>query len=252
MVNIATYAEGPTEWYTIWQLRKRNILSAAELVGYDERGNISRWLVPRDKVRKKIGEAPEWDRILLVYDQERHASPSEVAKRIAGDAFEFESVRELANVFQGHLGDRQIVLHVATAQSPDGNRDFDGYAVRLLEQLGDQASQLWFESRIESRNGRKKYLLPDYLREERERRQIEYAKLHNLGMSEIPALMGENGLPILRSKGHLYAYITAIQANKSHVWFTEKLIKVAPSEILDQIFTSLIAAWNLLLEGDAR
>lgn len=64
--------------------------------------------------------------------------------------------------------------------------------------------------------------------------------------------MERNGFPWTHNKSWLYAYITAFQFRQSHVWFAEKVVEVAPQEALKRVFASLIAAWNLLLEGDAR
>jgi hypothetical protein len=65
-------------------------------------------------------------------------------------------------------------------------------------------------------------------------------------------MMKKKQWEILRSKGYIYSYVTALQINISHVIFTRKLVQYAPSEILEDVFAPLIAAWNLLAEETKR
>jgi len=242
MVRVALYTEGPTEWYVVYQLAKRGILSGATIEGFDDRNNIGRWLKSKNSLSNILSDEPEWERVLLLFDQESDPTPRETAKHIFET--ELNPVQDTDNVFAFAQNNQTFVLHVGTALSPDySHRDFDGYIVNILNQMKEEAARIWFESQA------REIRLPSYLREHRENNNIAYHLLHRIGSTGIPGLMRSNQWDILRSKGLLYSYITAIQVNKSHVWFAEKLVKSAPEDILRRTFSSLITAWDLLITG---
>lgn len=240
--RIAVYAEGPTEWYTVLQLCSRNILDQAEMIGKSDRNNIGKWLKSREQMRKLFVNQngfPPCDGILLVFDQENDSFPLDTAREIFGNAFSFSSVNAQESLYKGQLENgTQVALHVATSQSPDGNRDFDGYILHLLDRLKDDAVNIWIRE-----------IAHDYLRDQFKNNNLTAMQIHELGRKQIPELM--NGVPwnILRSKTLLYAYITALQADRSHVWFSEKIIEYSPPDIIREVFADLIAGWNLISGG---
>ncbi len=243
MVNrIAVYAEGPTEWYAVYQLCSRGILAQAEMIGKSDRNNIGPWLKNREQMRNLFANQisfPPCNGIFLVFDQEDDRFPLDTAKEIFGDAFSFSSSNAQESLYRGQLDNgTQVALHVATAPSPDGNRDFDGYILDLLDKLEDDAVNIWIRE-----------IAHDYLRAHFSNNNITNMQIHELGRKEIPGLMVSFQWNILRSKTLLYAYITALQADRSHVWFSEKIIEFAPPEVLRDVFVDLIAGWNLLAGG---
>lgn len=250
MVKVAVYCEGPLEWYVIYQLVRRNILENGEIEG--DRNDISRWIKRPENLRDvDLNNLPnEIGRILLVFDQEQRNSPDEVKSilenRFDGLYFDTDTINSYSNIFIGYYQDTHIALFVSNIDSPDGNKDFDGYIVQVIERLGSEATRLWFEdARVNNRDDDR---LPAYLRGLREQRNINYNIIHLLGLNDIPNIMNERQWDIQRSKTRLYAYITALQLNKSHVWFAEKLVKWAPENILREVFAPLIRAWEFLVE----
>ncbi len=243
---VAVYCEGPTEWYIIYQLVKRNILHG-NLIG--DRDNIRPWIVkPNDITKDLLDNLPnDLDRILLVFDQEQEDFPDDIRNKINCSGLNFNTIDEYPNVFIGFYRDKRVALFVANGTSPDGNKDFDGYIVQLVERLGTKTVKLWFE---DATNGRDDDRLPGYLRNLRSGNSTKYEIVHSLGFTDIPNTMKEKNWPIQRSKTQLYAYITALQLNKSSVWFSEKLVKWAPEEVLKTTFASLIKAWEFLVEGN--
>ena len=239
MVNrIAVYAEGPTEWYTVYQLRKRGILAQADMVGCGDRDQVGRWIINRRKLKNIFAnpKLPEYDGILFILDQEDNESPFKAARDIADGFFELSSLSGFDNIFTGQLSNRMnVAFHISSAPSPDGNRDFDGYLLKILDTCGDDAVNLWFEMEAH-----------DYLKRHFSDSEIHSNQIRALGREEIPDLMERSHWDILRNKTMLYAYITALQTDKSHVWFSEKVIKLAPPPILKDVFTNLIAAWYFL------
>jgi hypothetical protein len=243
MVNrIAVYAEGPTEWYAVYQLCSRNLMAHAEMIGKSDRNNIRNWLKSREEMRNLFVNQngfPPCDGILLVFDQENDGTPLDTAREIFGDAFSFSSANAQDSLYRGQLENgTQVALHVATAPSPDGNRDFDGYILNLLDRLRDEAVNIWIQE-----------IARDYLRNHFSTNNLTAMQIHELGRKEIPELM--DGVPwnILRSKTLLYAYITALQADRSHVWFSEKIIKFSQPDVIREVFADLIAGWNLIAGG---
>jgi hypothetical protein len=240
VVRVAAFVEGPTEWYVLDQLYKRNILNDGVLVGSDDRGNISNWIKQPSNLGGTFKNPPA-DHVLLLYDQEQSNSPDDVAKEIqnqiqqgTGIVPDFRQHNQFTNVFIGTLSSSvKVVLHVANAPGPNGNRDFDGYIVALVENLRAQAVRSWLSAEA-----------PAYLRQHRQQNNVSDEQIHDIGCTQIPDLMQGQNWPILRSKSLLYAYITALQAGKSHVWFAEKLVRDAPVETLQSIFVTLIAAWQ--------
>lgn len=239
---IAVYAEGPSEWYAIYQLHRRDILNSAQL--YGNRNNLSEWLKNNgSQAVQSIASLPKGiTGVLLLYDLESAPSPVDEAQRIFGDAAIIHQSSTYENVFWADVPGRRIVLHLSMEKGPTGNRDFDGYVVNLIHEIGYKAVQLWFE------NGE----LPRYLIDQRQESDTSFKDIHDLGTNQIPELMKDTGWSIAMSKGFLYSYITSLQLNKSHVWFTEKFLKYAPRENLESVFASLIEAWNLLTQGDSQ
>jgi hypothetical protein len=247
MVKVTVYCEGPTEWYVIYQLVRRGIV-VGEITDMDARDNIGRWIIKPDKITNKFLDGkPNFKRILFVFDQEDKVSPYDIKSTIESNCNSLcFTPSEYSNVFTGHYKDARVALFVSNASSPDGNKDFDGYIAQLIEKLGPEASKLWFEeARINNKNDDR---LPAYLRNLRTQKNLNYDVIHFLGLNDIPNIMNEKNWGIQRSKTRLYAYITALQLNKSHVWFTEKLVKWAPKSALQEIFAPLIKAWEFLVE----
>lgn len=244
---VAVFCEGPTEWYVIYQLNKRTILHGDSIEGGDTREDISHWLKrPEDITNDFLDELPDFRRMLFVFDQEHNNSPDDIMSQIVHQCpgLNIHTISEYSNVFIGLYQSRRVALFIANADSPDGNKDFDGYIVQLVERLGSDTVKLWFEDARNSHDDR----LPGYLRNLRTINSVEYEVIHSLGSADIPNIMEQRNWPIQRSKTKLYAYITALQLNKSHVWFSEKLVKWAPDQVLQEIFAPLIKAWKWLVE----
>lgn len=242
MVKVVLYCEGPTEWYVMYQLVKRGVLPGT-LVGSNQRVDIGTWLKKVEEINETfIIRLPEDHRnILLVFDQEQRSSPGEV-NEILGLDLSNDSNDGLKNIFTGVAGDRKIALVVSNKPSPDGNRDFDGYLWELIQQLDAESIRLFFDNEM-----------PGYLRNFREESRVGFDVIHNLGRRIIPEEMCNQQWPLQRSKGLLYAYITALQLGKSHVWFAEKLVKHAPEQVLKNVFNPFIKAWAFLTaEGDTN
>jgi hypothetical protein len=245
MVNqIAVYAEGLTEWYSVYQLYSKDIFTQGKMCGKSDRndvgGIIKRWKRTRHAMSKLLANPngiPPCQGILLVFDQENDKSPRDTAKELFGMNFSFDSVNGHDNLFSSHLKNGiQVVLHVATAPSPDGNRDFDGYVLQLIDRLDANAVTIWLDR------------APGRIKDQYNKNSTPHLQIHTLGREKIPSLMAGEQWKILRSKTMLYAYITALQADMPHVWFTEKMIQLAPPDALRDVFSDLIAAWDLLQE----
>ena len=179
-------------------------------------------------------------KVLLLFDQETLRSPMARAADIAAhfqeyggrndetfwESFRFEPFSRHDNLFC-HVSDRlELILHVADAAGPfNGNRDFDGYILRLL-----QGSE---KAAIAQR------LAKDGSLADRLIRKAE---------TEMPAMMETNGVPIDSSKSWLYIYIATFQQKTSHVGFAENVVRNASEDALREVFDPLITAWNTLTE----
>lgn len=242
MNEIAVYVEGLTEWYAIKKLHYIGIFNRSEIF----KGDLDSVAVnktfkkSRSEMKQLLSNPnrfPPCKGIMLVFDQENDNEPKDTANDIFGIDFHYDSVGGHSNLFIGNLRNgTKVVLHVATAESPDENKDFDGYILQLIDRLGDEAVNIWL-----------KEYAPGYLKD-------QYGKngdipIHALGREKIPVLMNRSRWRILRSKTLLYSYIAALQADTSHVSFSQKIIKYTPSDILEDVFADLIAGWNLLTEG---
>ncbi len=185
----------------------------------------------------------EAKRLLLVFDQESSSSPATRAAQIAQDLHRgsatglwqqvsWNPVDGWENLFECRLAGSHVVLHISDAAVANANRhDFDGYILRLLR--GPHKLKIAAKLVPEGLN-----LNPQALLQKAER--------------EITQMMERNGFPWTHNKSWLYAYITAFQFRQSHVGFAKEVVKSAPASELRQVFASLIAAWNLLIQGDDR
>lgn len=244
MVEIAVFVEGPTEWYTVHRLWKRGILKYADLsVNPNDNRDVNKWIKSINELAAFL-KPPPYKNVLLLYDQEQEPDVSDVPYKIADSARKaglsliFKSDETYANVFYASLNELNIALHVADKPGPDGNRDFDGYIIELLESAGPEiVAELLNDNKVTISSLRNKYQhLP-----------AKEKTVYLLGREDIPGLMNERGWGVQRSKTLLYSFITATQVNKSHVWFSEKVIEKAPEEKLRQVFAPLIAAWDALV-----
>ncbi len=264
MVSVAVYAEGPTEWQVARKLWKRNILNGGEFIHHSDKypeemiiGEVSSSLnkLVNANNNGKTGYLinPPTDRVLLMFDQEKMSSPSEVKSRIEDHFgnfdidFEIRQHNDFSNIFTGKIskedGENLFAIHVSDKLfcSTDGNKDFDGY---ILELLNDELGRSIVQGLLTDRK-----LTISPLRRIIESNQDMTNTVHKLGGQEIPSLMEEKEWSIRRSKTIIYSYITALQIEKSHVWFCEKVIDKADEENLKRVFSSLIAAWDELCRG---
>ena len=250
MVSVAVYAEGRTEWYVARKLWKKEILMGMEFADYKRPtkglimegglGVFLKRLDPRDRTSILI-DPPSSDKILVMFDQEQLRKDDIVSKiktrlqelKIRSEFYQHDG---FPNVFiwkvQLESGLLPVVIHVADKKGPDpdGNRDFDGYIVELLQNQRDVS-------------------IVQRMLKERHQEKAEVA--HQIGEQKIPHLMKKCEWPIKRSKIILYSHITAMQIGKSHTIFSEKVVKESDEEYLRDVFASLIAAWNALKkEGD--
>ncbi|MBE3588486.1 MAG: hypothetical protein IMW93_08030 [Thermoanaerobacteraceae bacterium] len=247
MVDIAVFAEGPTEWLAVRKLWKKGILIEANLLG-SQKKKLDDWLKTVDRLIVTKDEGflidPPCSNILLLYDQEQEPETSDIPRKIANFAREaglsliFESHETYPNVFFASLNELNISLHVADKPGPDGNRDFDGYIIELLESAGPEiVADLLNDNKVTLSS----------LRNKVQHLPAKEETVYLLGREDIPGLMNERGWGVQRSKTLLYSFITATQINKSHVWFSEKVIEKAPEGKLRQVFAPLIAAWDTLV-----
>ncbi|MQL52304.1 hypothetical protein GFC01_08475 [Desulfofundulus thermobenzoicus] len=247
MVDIAVFAEGPTEWLAVRKLWKKGILKEANLLG-SQKKKVDDWLKTVDKliVTKEEGILidPPCSNILLLYDQEQESEPGNVSQRIAKNAQKaglsliFTPIHPYGNIFLANGNELTVSLHVADRPGPDGNRDFDGYIIDLLESAGPEiVADLLNDNKMTISS----------LRNKVQHLPAKEETVYLLGKEDIPELMNERGWGVQRSKTLLYSFITATQINKSHVWFSEKVIEKAPAEKLRLVFAPLIAAWDALV-----
>jgi hypothetical protein len=252
-VPIFTITEGHTELRAGLALWERQILDPS----MEPKPGFQKKELPREGYENVLGGllsrhgkggllqrlADGRSRVLLLFDQERLESPASRADAIAdhfrdygrrnGDAFweafEFKSSSQYENLFF-HFSDKlKLTLHVADSPGLDGNRDFDGYILRLLQHSGKESIG----------NG----LIQDETLVERLFRKAE---------REMPELMERNGFPILSSKSWLYFYIATFQRQMSHVWFAEEVVRHASEDALRDVFAPLVAAWDALAPGGSR
>lgn len=264
MVSVDVYVEGPTEWYVARKLYKKGVLSEGKflpdrdqpmIIG-DVVSSLDKLVDPNNEGKTGILINPA-NKILLMYDQEKLATPSVVISKIEDRLNEFDidyniqQHTEFTNVFIGKISieerDNSFAIHVADKLfcRNDNNKDFDGYILELLK----NENGLSIVKQILTDN---KIIKISKLRKSIENEPDLAEKVKKLGEIDIPSLIesnSENKWQILRSKTFLYSYITALQIGKSHVWFCEKVIDKADDGNLRHIFSSLIAAWNELCRG---
>ncbi|PXF59759.1 MAG: hypothetical protein C4B59_10675 [Candidatus Methanogaster sp.] len=264
MVSVAVYAEGPTEWLVARKLWKRKILNGMGFLGAEERqpgdlivgGGVDTFLknlFSIDRASSERGvlirDRTPFDRVLLMFDQEQMPNLEKYVKskiethlREIGIVSNFDKADdEIPNVFTGNIQTLPVAIHVANhdgmtyKKGPDldGNRDFDGYIVELLQNLEDDPIGVSIVQRML-----------------KETHQEKVKVMHQIGNQKIPDLMKDDQLPIKRSKTILYSHITAMQIGKSHVHFSEKVVEESDEDNLRTVFKSLIAAWDSLKRED--
>ncbi len=234
MVKVMVYCEGPTEWHVIRKLHTHGILSGQLIQPNTSDTHIIN--SPTKITQKFITNKPNsWTRFLLVYDRENLSTMNFVNEQFAHLG---TWTQRSPNIFCMQLDRRIVYLHVNDASSPNGYGDFDGYVRNLINILGNRAAHILFS------------LLPNYIRNAL---SSSVNQIHTIGSSDIPSLMASQGFPLQRSKGEIFAYITALQMSKSHVWFAEKLVDAALqqgySNQVQNAFLSLIQAWSWLVGG---
>lgn len=273
MVSVAVYAEGPTEWFVARKLWKRKILNGMDFLGAEERqpgdmivgGGVDTFLKNLFSIDHSssergvlIRDRTPFDRVLLMFDQEQMPnlekdvkSKIEAHLRKIGIISNFDKADdEIPNVFTGKIQTLPVAIHVADHDGKtytkrpdgktykkgpdlDGNRDFDGYIVELLQNLEKDPIGVSIVQRML-----------------KERHQEKVKVVHQIGNQKIPDLMKEDQWPIERSKTILYSHITAMQIGKSHVHFSEKVVEKSDEDNLRTVFKSLIAAWDALKKED--
>ncbi|MEW6423836.1 MAG: hypothetical protein AB1523_03680 [Bacillota bacterium] len=251
MVDIAVYCEGHTEWFVVYKLQKIGVLSSAYLLGskeYEERKYIDKtWI--KNSIKDLFKEPgilinPSYTNILLIYDQEKKPKandiPQEITKKAQkkGLSLTFET-DNFSNVFYAKVNGSNISLFVSDKPGPDGNRDFDGYIVELLECAGPEI--------IANLLSDKDIMTISSLRKKVQHLPAKEETVYLLGREDIPGLMSQRDWGVQRSKTLLYSIITAAQINKSHVLFSGDVVEKAPAEKLKQVFAPLIAAWDALV-----
>lgn len=249
MVSVAVYAEGPTEWNVACRLWKKGILGGMEFADYKRPtkglimegglGVFLKRLDPCDRTSILI-DPPSSDKILVMFDQEQLRKDDIVSKiktrlrelKIRSEFYQHDGFH---NVFiwnvQLESGLLPVAVHVADKKGPDpdGNKDFDGYIVELLQnQRGVSIVQRMLKKK--------------------DQEKAEVA--HKIGEERIPHLMEKCEWSIERSKTILYSHITAMQIGKSHVHFSEKVVEESDEDNLRTVFKSLIAAWDSLKRED--
>jgi hypothetical protein len=252
-VNVAVYAEGPTEWLVARKLWTKGILNGMNYHRAEEKkpgdliigGDLSTFLnkLIDPNLERGILLNPISDLILVLIDQESKPDiKKDIISKIEMRIKEHESEYNISynvhehdkypNVFIWNFEVEKkkfvIVMHVANKKSYDMNKDFDGYIVELLH----------------SRTGGipivEKMLNNEY--------SNMANTVHQIGEKWIPSLMEKQNWSIKRSKTIVYSHITAMQLGISHVHFSEKVVDKSDTGELQNVFASLIAAWNSLKE----
>ena len=173
--------------------------------------------------------------VLFMLDQEDSPSPldrkdqflRDLQQRDTNDFWQNISFSQHANtnnIFEYQANNLHLVLHISNAEVPGISRcDFDGYILNILQNSNINQQVV---SRIVAEGQSCQQLL--------HKAEIEFTNL-----------MVSNGYSWIHAKSWLYAYITAFQYRRSHVWFARDVVKYTSDDELRQVFASLIAAWNL-------
>lgn len=193
--------------------------------------NIIRRLQGNEGFLENLRADPEFQRILLIFDQEAESSPrakaNEIAKKLRWDdpdgfwkSFSFQPIEDIDNLFEHQSDKLHMILHISSI----GHwKDFDGYILQLLQ--GSRKEEI---ARALTPQG----VDPRVLLRKAER--------------ELTDMMNRNGFPWTHAKSWLYAYITVFQFRQSHVRFAERVVQLAPEDELRRVFAFLIEAWNRL------
>ena len=237
---VMVYCEGQTEWHVIRKLHEYNVLNGDQIFKIND-ADVHIINSPKRITKNFILNSPRsWSGFLLVYDREGYTSPIDFVNNEFSHLSPWNQVNH--NIFCTRCNNRLVYLHVNDSSSPNGNGDFDGYLVKLITTIGPQLAQLIFDN-----------ALPAYIRGSVTTSNNIPSAIHQIGTQDIPDLMKRNAFPIQRSKGQLYAYITASQLSKSHVWFAEKIINLVLenglTHYVENVFDTLIDAWDRLIGG---
>ena len=172
-------------------------------------------------------------KVLFVLDQEDSPSPLDRKDQFLRDLQQrdkygfwhgilFAHSLVGVNIFEYQANNLHLVLHISDAIVPGiSRRDFDGYILSILQNSNINQQVV---SRIDERQNCQQLL---------HKAEIEFTNL-----------MVSNGYSWTHAKSWLYAYITAFQYRRSHVWFARDVVKYTSDDELRQVFASLIAAWN--------
>lgn len=177
--KIAVYAEGPTEWYVVRKLYKRGILSGANLMGHDK-SEIGKWLKGLDGLQPVLKNPPaDTNGILLVYDQEAKATPEKIVD-VLREKYNLQSLPTNPKLLTPLNTTLPIAVHISTAKSPDGNRDFDGYIWEVIQGGGE----VLIEALLKDEKS------PAYLRERMKDQQITGEIWNGLAVESFPCFVG--------------------------------------------------------------
>lgn len=243
-VEVVAFTEGPTEWLSVREMHKKKILNNDLGLEGSEKGNAKNYVVSDMKsLISKIRIGVPAAGILIVFDQEQRSSPREFVDEFGGEIDNLKLSQGIyENVFNGFFQDAAGVLplsiHISNSPGPepDANKDFDGYIIETINRSGINLIK-------NIRNQNPKWFR-DYCKED----SCEF--LNEIYMRSFPNLMRHDaGCPLLRSKSYLYSFISALQFNKAHVHLSQKICMLADDEVLKEVFSPLISAWDWLVEN---
>lgn len=245
-IEILVITEGATEREVGKALYEKGVLSPhgkpqppewKGLVGSREGyENVIRALREKNPVPSIIRKGQQ-AKVLLIFDQENSPTPQTRKDKIetdlkAGAEFwtniSFSPVDGYNNLFEYCHNELHIVLHVSSPGISGLAQDFDGYLIQLLQ--GSSKHAIVARMLPKSQRGK-------------------FTELLNKAEVELTELMKKNSFPWTHTKSWLYAYITVFQYRTSHVWFAAEVVKHAANDELKTVFSSLVAAWDRLIQG---